>query len=236
MREPIEFKGIREGILVTIDPDIDWATVVSEMAARIDDQPNFFRGAGMALQLETRGVRRPELAVLVEILQERDIELISVLSTSAMTQGSTRKLGLKTELETSPASAHSTTTDRPPVYPETILSGEVKGTEGILIRRTLRSGSIVKTIGHVVVVGDVNPGAEIIAGGDVIVWGRLSGVVHAGAMGDESCVICALDLQPTQLRISELISVAPPAKKRRKPQPESAFIENGQIRAEPWKP
>jgi len=233
MREPIEFKGIREGILVTINPDIDWATVVSEMAARIDDQPNFFRGAGMALQLETRGVRRPELDVLVEILQERDIELISVLSTSAMTQGSTRKLGLKTELE---APAQLATTERPPVYPETVLSNEVKGTEGILIRRTLRSGGIVKTVGHVVVVGDVNPGAEIIAGGDVIVWGRLSGVVHAGAMGDENCMICALDLQPTQLRISELISVAPPAKKRRKPQPECAFIENGQIRAEPWKP
>lgn len=235
MQDPIEFKGIREGILVTIDPEIDWATVVSEMAARIDDQPNFFRGAGMALQLETRGVRRPELAVLVEILQERDIELISVLSTSAMTQGSTRKLGLKTELE-APSVAQSPSNERPPAYPETLLSGEVKGTEGILIRRTLRSGGIVKTVGHVVVVGDVNPGAEIIAGGDVIVWGRLSGVVHAGAMGDDTCMICALDLQPTQLRISDLISVAPPPKKRRKPQPECAFIENGQIRAESWKP
>jgi septum site-determining protein MinC len=115
-----------------------------------------------------------------------------------------------------------------------MFDDEIVGSEGILIRRTLRGGRVIRTPGHVVVVGDVNPGAEIIAGGDIVVWGRLRGVVHAGAMGDESCVICALDLQPTQLRISSLISVSPPTNKRRKPRPERAYIQDGQIKAEDW--
>jgi len=72
-----------------------------------------------------------------------------------------------------------------------------------------------------------------VSGGDVMVWGRLRGVVHAGAYGDETCVVCALDLQPTQLRIASLISVSPPAKKRRK-HPERAYVEDGVIKAEPW--
>jgi septum site-determining protein MinC len=84
----------------------------------------------------------------------------------------------------------------------------------------------------VVVVGDVNPGAEIIAGGSVVVWGRLRGVVHAGAGGNEQAVVCALDLQPTQLRIAAHIAVPP--KRKGKPQPELARIRDGQVEAEAW--
>ncbi|HBX68952.1 MAG TPA: septum site-determining protein MinC, partial [Chloroflexi bacterium] len=81
-------------------------------------------------------------------------------------------------------------------------------------------------------IGDVNPGAEIVAGGNVIVWGRLRGTVHAGADGNQDAIICALDLSPTQLRIAEQISVAPP--QRKKSRPELARLQNNQVIAEPW--
>jgi septum site-determining protein MinC len=84
----------------------------------------------------------------------------------------------------------------------------------------------------VVVIGDANPGSEIVAGGDVVVWGRLRGMVHAGAEGDDSAVVCALDLDPTQLRIAGQIAVTP--KRRSKPQPEIARLVDGQVVAEPW--
>jgi septum site-determining protein MinC len=86
--------------------------------------------------------------------------------------------------------------------------------------------------GNVIVVGDVNAGAEIIAGGSVIVWGRLRGVVHAGAHGDEKAVVCALEMAPTQLRIAGEIAVSP--KKQGKIQPEFACLKDGQLVAEPW--
>ncbi|NJN55025.1 MAG: septum site-determining protein MinC [Anaerolineae bacterium] len=106
--------------------------------------------------------------------------------------------------------------------------------EVLLLRETLRSGRSIYHEGHVVILGDVNAGAEIIAGGDVVVWGRLRGLVHAGAMGDSTAVICALDLNPTQLRIADQIAIAP-HEAGRTPYPEQAAIKDGQIIAERWK-
>ncbi|HLV36917.1 MAG TPA: septum site-determining protein MinC, partial [Spirillospora sp.] len=78
-----------------------------------------------------------------------------------------------------------------------------------------------------------NPGAEVIATGDVIVWGRLRGNVHAGAEGDEDAVVCALDMTPTQLRIAGYIVTSPP-EKRHNPRPEVARVRDGQIVVEAW--
>ncbi len=98
---------------------------------------------------------------------------------------------------------------------------------------TLRSGRSLRHDGHLIVIGDVNAGAEVIAGGDVIVWGKVRGLVHAGAYGDDSAVICALELTPTQLRISGKVAITP-NDKRKKSVPEMALIREGQIVADPW--
>lgn len=108
------------------------------------------------------------------------------------------------------------------------------GEPAILVRRTLRSGFSLKHSGHVIVIGDVNPGAEIIAGGNVLVWGRLRGVVHAGADGNEEAIVCAMDLSPTQLRIAGQIAITP--QRRGKSQPEMARLQAGKVVAEPWSP
>jgi septum site-determining protein MinC len=108
------------------------------------------------------------------------------------------------------------------------------GEEAVLVRRTLRSGFSLQYFGHVVVIGDANPGSEIVAGGDVVVWGRLRGMVHAGAEGNMDAVVCAMDLAPTQLRIADRIATTP--KRKGKPQPEVARIVDGQVVAVPWQP
>jgi septum site-determining protein MinC len=83
--------------------------------------------------------------------------------------------------------------------------------------------------------GDVNPGAEIVAEGNVIIWGRLRGMVHAGAKGNAKAVICALDLSPTQLRIAEEVSA--PLVPQDHPRPEIVRInKDGQLQAELWSP
>jgi len=102
-----------------------------------------------------------------------------------------------------------------------------------VVNRTLRSGQRVSSAGTVVVLGDVNPGAEVVAGGDVIVVGKLRGLAHAGAEGNEQATIWALELAAKQLRIANKLAVAPenaaPAGG-----PERARVENGQIVIEPW--
>lgn len=73
----------------------------------------------------------------------------------------------------------------------------------LYIKANLRSGQLIKYPGNVFVFGDVNPSAEIVAGGDIIVWGTLRGVVHAGAGGTDSSLIAALKIDCGQLRISD---------------------------------
>jgi septum site-determining protein MinC len=104
---------------------------------------------------------------------------------------------------------------------------------GLIARRTLRSGQQLRHPGSIAVIGDVNPGAEIVAGGDIVVWGKLRGTAHAGAMGNESAVVCALELTPTQLRIAQYFARSPEGR-RRKYQPEVARIREGKIVAESW--
>lgn len=73
---------------------------------------------------------------------------------------------------------------------------------------TLRSGQKVETPFSLVVIGDVNPGADLIAGGDIIVFGSLRGTAHAGAYDEDSYdkVIVSLAMRPMQLRIGSIIS------------------------------
>jgi septum site-determining protein MinC len=102
----------------------------------------------------------------------------------------------------------------------------------ILVRRTLRSGQKVHFDGNVVVVGDVNPGAEIVASGHIIVLGTLRGVVHAGAAGDERAAVLAFRLQPTQLRIANHITRPPDDESAGPEQPEIARIKDNVVTIE----
>jgi len=75
--------------------------------------------------------------------------------------------------------------------------------ETLYIEANLRSGQLVRYPGNVFVLGDVNPSAEIIASGDIIIWGSLRGVVHAGANGDRNSKIIAMDFATGQIRIAD---------------------------------
>lgn len=79
----------------------------------------------------------------------------------------------------------------------------------VLVNRHLRSGQKLFSDGNIVILGDINPGAEVIAGGSILVMGALRGMAHAGAFGDENTVIAAYRLNPTQLRIANHITRPP---------------------------
>ena len=97
-----------------------------------------------------------------------------------------------------------------------------------IINKTLRSGQSVEYDGDVLILGDVNPDAYVIASGSIIVMGALRGVVHAGANGDETSIIMALKLMPQQLRIASYIARSPDSYEEVN-EPEKAYIENNQI-------
>ena len=109
----------------------------------------------------------------------------------------------------------------------------------ILVKRTIRSGQKIKYPTNIVILGDANPGSEIVAAGNIIVIGKLRGVVHAGAGGYREAEVVALMLAPTQLRIADLISRPPEENPGDNGDnsftPERAFINNSSIIVEKLK-
>jgi septum site-determining protein MinC len=81
--------------------------------------------------------------------------------------------------------------------------------EPLYLQMTVRSGMDIRHQGSVIIMGDVNPGGEVFAAGDIIIWGRLRGMAHAGCLGNPQCLIVALYMEPTQLRIAEYVARAP---------------------------
>lgn len=218
----IEVKGIKNGLLIELKGG-DWEEQERALISHIDANQGFFKGAKLVLDVGDRSLKSPQLSSLRGELSDREIKLKAILSSSLVTERASQDLGLEIKIDQSSHRIETSTID-------SMLIGD----EAVFLERTLRSGHKVEHPGHIVVLGDVNPGAELIAGGNILVWGRLLGVAHAGAVGDEEAVVCALDLSPTQLRIADKISVSPPRKG--KPRPEIACLENGQVTARDWKP
>ena len=218
----VKIKGIREGLLITVRDD-DWPDAKAALQEKIKEQSEFLQGGRLILDVGNHNIRAAELGQLRDMLTDDGLALWAILSNSQITQQNAQMLGLATRIN-KPIPERTTHTI------DTALSGE----EAVLVRRTLRSGFSIQNMGHVVVIGDVNPGCEIVAGGDIVVWGHLRGMVHAGAEGNQDAVVCAMDLAPTQLRIADHIATTP--KRRGKSQPEMAHIVDGQVVAMPWKP
>ncbi len=220
----ITIKGIKNGILIEFNPDDDWQPLVDSLAKQIDAKKSFFTGVDVTLHLGDRSVTRDALTNLQQMLAERGLPIWSVMTGNAITIEAAHTLDLKTNV------ANTVPTSMEP-HPE---EDEAPNETCMTIHRTLRSGQRIQGEGHIILIGDVNPGAEVRATGNVVVWGRLRGTVHAGADGRDDVIVCALDMSPTQLRIADYI-VTSPEDNKRSPQPEIALIRDGQIVVESWR-
>jgi len=168
-------------------------------------------------------LRVPDLRDLGELLQRHGLELRRISGRSPGTLVAAAALGLdhgwSLPLESATGNAMASKT----VDPLTVHRG------------TLRSGDHLQVEGSVLLLGDVNPGARISAGGHVLVWGRLRGMAHAGCGGDRSARIVALQLRPLQLRIADAVARGP---EERPPAglAEEALLVDGAIRIDPASP
>lgn len=231
--EQINIKGIREGLLLTIEDDTSFEEMMTLLKAELNAKETFLQGSAITLQVGLRPLRQSQLMQLQKLFDRHNLPLRAILTDEESTRVAARHLGFATRLSGSQTDLNGhIVTHEAPIQQETSSHDNHPG--GLVIKETLRSGRRIYHEGDVVIIGDVNPGSEIIAGGDVIVWGRLRGLVHAGALGNDTAVICALELTPTQLRIYDQIAISP-IEQEKNPQPEKAFIKDGQIIAEQWK-
>ena len=221
----VQIKGIREGLLVTLGEG-NWSDVQQDLFQHIDQKIDFLKGGKIYIDVGNQVLHAVELSKLRDSISERSLILWGILSNSPTTEQTAQLLGLATRL--SRPSRQTQYKDYSPA-----ATSFKDGDNAILVRKTLRSGFSLKNSASIIVVGDVNPGAEIIAGGNIIVWGKLRGIVHAGADGNKEMQIYALDLNPSMLRIADLIASF--SSKRGKIQPEVARIYDGKVIIEAWK-
>lgn len=218
----VQIKGIRDGLLASFT-EAPWEEQTQALLMQIDERPAFFQGARLAIDIGPQALRVNDLVDLRDKLSERNIVLWAVVSESPATEQTAQLLGLATRIS------------KPRPEEQRQFATAASEDTALFINKTLRSGTRIEYPGNVVIIGDVNPGAEIVAEGNVIVWGRVRGMIHAGSKGNRSAYICALDLSANQLRIADEISAA--LKPQKEPKPEVASINSeGRLQAELWYP
>ncbi len=141
-----------------------------------------------------------QLGEIQATLASRRLELVALSSSHPHTHVAAAGLGLVSQWPHPPREGNGSASDTPANASEA----------GMLVHRgTLRSGDHLQAEGTVLLLGDVNPGARISAGGHVLVWGRLRGIAHAGCSGNSDARIVALQLRPLQLRIAAAVARGP---------------------------
>jgi septum site-determining protein MinC len=214
MTSLIAIKGSKDGLRLQLDEQATWHALLDALRDQLSQGAHFFHGARIVIDIGERALDADQLAALLNLMQQHGLRPEALAATARESRTAARAAGIAA---------------RPLV--RSVAESEERG-EAAFVWRTVRSGQVVRHHGHVTILGDLNAGGEVIAGGNVVVWGRLRGTVHAGALGDRSAVICALELAPTQLRIADLIARPPEGGAGHVP--EVAYVAEGQINVEAW--
>jgi len=221
MTKKFPIKGFDEGVLISVY-DGDWDQIQKDLLAQIDTQLSFFSKSKVAIEVGEKELGAAQLSKLRDKLLDRDIKLFAVLSTSKKTETNASTLGLSTR------SSIMQKKDSP--FSAAIMNGE----PALYIPKTLRSGKVVEYDGHIIIYGDVNPGAKVIAMGSVFVWGKLRGTVYAGMAQNPESIVCALICDPISLRIDNIPLKNNKLLRKLRKKPARVHIENNELVLDYW--
>jgi septum site-determining protein MinC len=212
VKRRVKFSGTDSGLLMRLEWDAPLPQLLVELEEHLQQSRAFFEGARVLLEIGRQPVLKHDMEQLAVVLGRYGVILQGVIPASEH----------RDRLPTTPTPAPA---PLPAPDPQVTLRLE---------RRTIRSGESVVGEGHVVIVGDVNPGAEVIAGYNIFVWGSLRGSAYAGVPDHEDAVIAALHLAPIQLRIAGYIARPPESRSTTASTPELARIDQQAIVVETW--
>jgi septum site-determining protein MinC len=218
----VTFKGTKEAIIIMIKEDVEMKELLLELEEKLIASVKFLKGVNYPIKVKGRRFTQEEFwqiaqkvkeIVGIDICPEDEEEIVKEQEVKKEKERKQKEPDLKS-------------------YFYGIDEGTTRFHRG-----TLRSGQMIKFHGNVVVIGDANPGSEIVASGNVIVLGLLRGIVHAGATGNKDSVVVAFNMSPTQLRIADVITRPPDGKIVVKTQaPEIAYIKDENIYIEYFLP
>ncbi len=220
------FQGTKSGLIIALDELQPFPELLCQLKDKLDESGYFFAKAHVTLSLGKRDITENELKTLAEVTaQAHGLRVEGIKTSSAKSAKNAQKLGLQTSL------SKILKQKKEKIAAKKSRAG--RDFPAQLVRSTIRSGQIFESSGHLIILGDVNHGAEIAAAGDIIVFGALRGNAFAGATGDKRAIVAALYLAPPLLRIDNAVARCQ-EKKTPTQQAEFAFIENGQIVIDSW--
>ncbi len=223
--ELFTIKGLKSGTTFLFDDRAAFPDVIHAVEEELGRAKGFFRDSPVVLHFGGRNLHKEEWRELKEILHREGLQLRYAVAETEKCRDLLYKEGLLVREELIVSAQEK----------KTIQSSAVEEPTALYLRRSLRSGQKHVFNGDVVLVGDINQGAEIIAGGDALVFGTLRGVVHAGYPDNHNAVVVALNLMPLQLRIGPYIARADEGQNTRRVQrPEVARVKDERIVIEPY--
>lgn len=191
----VVFKGSLNCLTIIMKEEVDFASILQQIEEKVASAGKFFKGATLSVKYRGKKLDPKEEEAILTLLQSKSGAKIKSI-----------------EEDTEPPVRIENEAPAPQPLKIRMSNFYFKGLEeGItkFYRGTVRSGQLINFDGNLVVVGDVNPGGELIATGNIVVMGSLRGMVHAGANGNKEAIVVALNLQPTQLRIADVITRPP---------------------------
>ena len=219
----VSFKATVNGLILILREEDDFDTIYRHIEMKVASSGRFFKGASIGVKYRGRKLSPEEEGKLAELL-------------AASTGAEIKSFEEDAEQPEKTAAAESTQNKEKPKMRLMYFKGLEEGTTKFY-KGTVRSGNLVSFEGNIVVMGDVNPGGEIVATGNVVVMGSLRGIVHAGADGNKEAVVAALSLQPTQLRIADVITRSPDTMGGKAAlNPEMAFVKDDRVYIENFLP
>ena len=215
--EMVKIKGGRSGLSLTFAPEASFEDILHHLRGKLESGSGFFlRGTMVFLPRD----------VLTDAQREKLQKLFHEHGLICRVQ----PLEGENHLEKSQAASATAAESQPQAAPAASQNPDVQ--EMLVVNKTVRGGQEIRTKSSVLVCGNVNPGAQIIAGGSIDVRGICRGMVHAGAFGDTSAIVVADHLMPTQIRIASFIARSPDHMDMTE-KAERASIKDGQIVIEP---
>ena len=209
MGTPVVIKGTKSGIIVVLDKKLPFEELEQCVAKKFNESADFLGNAQVAVSFEGRKCSDEEEIRLMNCITENShLYVVCIVDND----------------------------EKREAYFNQALNDKLLALDantGNFYKGNLRSGQLLEFQTSIVILGDVNPGAQVISTGNVVILGSLKGNVYAGASGNENAFVVALKMNPTQIRISDTIARAPDQNNNYDEETKIAYLENGNIYIEP---
>lgn len=229
MSELIIIKGNQFGLNVQMDTQSSFETLYDAFVTKLEQGRRFFGNSSVSIQFDGHPLNDEQKDKMVSAIGANTDMTVFCVVEPDMAVVPPKDFSTKLAMDEVEALIEEVEPEIEPLVIEPESREPLSMETAVFHQGTLRSGQELSVDTGIVIVGDVNPGAKVIAKGNIFVIGQLRGFAHAGYGGEEKACIFALNMSPTQMRIGRVIARSPDKFDEDAAKPQIAFLEENRI-------